>query len=98
MDAHNGFVRLQEVFVAESLPDELTKNFELDNALEVDGTSFTWDAPPPEPEGAKGKGKENDNKTKKAKDPKKDKKDKKKSETDADATITPTSGSVPGPS
>ena len=97
MDAHNGFVRLQEVFVAESLPDELTKNFELGNAFEVDGTSFTWDVPPPEPESAKGKGKEND-KNKNKKDPKKDKKDKKKSETDADATTTPTSGSVPGSS
>ena len=97
MDAHNAFVRLQEVFEAESLPDEQTKNFKLDNALEVDGASFTWDAPPPEPEGAKGKGKGKD-KNKKAKDSKKDKKGKKKSETDADATVTPTSGSVPGSS
>jgi ABC-type multidrug transport system fused ATPase/permease subunit len=96
VDAHNAFVRLQEVFEAESLPDEQTKNFELDNALEVDGASFTWDAPPPEPEGAKDKGKGKD-KNKKAKDPKKDK-GKKKSETDADATITPASGSVPGSS
>jgi ABC-type multidrug transport system fused ATPase/permease subunit len=94
VDAHNAFVRLQEVFEAESLPDEQTKNFEFDNALEVDGASFTWDAPPPEPEGAKGKGKGKD-KNKKAKDPKKDKKGKKKSETDADATVTPASGSVP---
>jgi hypothetical protein len=88
VDAHNAFVRLQEVFEAESLPDEQTKNFELDNALEVDGASFTWYAPPPEPDGAKGKGKGKD-KNKKAKDPKKDKKGKKKSETDAEATVTP---------
>ena len=97
MDAHNAFVRLQEVFEAESLPDEQTKNFKLDNALEVDDASFTWDAPPPEPEGAKGKGKGKD-KNKKAKESKMDKKGKKKSETDADATVTPASGSVPGSS
>jgi hypothetical protein len=95
VDAHNGFVRLQEVFEAESLPDEQTKNFEHDNALEVDGASFTWDAPPPELEGAKGKGKETD-KSKKAKDPKKDKRSKNKFETDADVTVTSASGSVPG--
>ena len=97
MDAHNGFVRLQEVFVAESLPDELTKNFELGNVLDVDGASLAWNAPPPEPEGAKDKGKGKD-KNKKAKEQKKDKKGKKKSETDADATITPASSSVPGSS
>jgi ABC-type multidrug transport system fused ATPase/permease subunit len=97
VDAHNAFVRLQEVFEAGSLPDDQPKNFELDNALEVDGASFTWDAPPLEPEGAKGKGKGKD-RHKKAKDPKKDKKGKKKSEMDANATATPASASVPGSS
>jgi hypothetical protein len=87
VDAHNTFGRLQEVLEAESLPDEQTKNFELDNTLEVGGASFTWYSPPPEPDGVKDKGKGKD-KNKKAKDPKKDKKGKKKSETDAEATVT----------
>jgi ABC-type multidrug transport system fused ATPase/permease subunit len=96
VDAHNDFVHLQEVFEVESLPDGQTKNFELNNALEVDGASFTWDAPP-EPDDGKGKGKGKD-KNKKAKEQKKDKKGRKRSETDADATVTPASGSVPGSS
>ena len=57
MDAKNAFSRIQEVFEAESLPDEQVEDIELKNALEVDDASFTWDAPPPEPGSGKGKGK-----------------------------------------
>ena len=104
MDAYNALARIQEVFEAESLPTEQVKHVELDNALELDGASFSWDAPPPEPEGGKGKGKGKDKgkdkgkgkgKGKEAKDPKKGKQGKKPG---TDATVTPTSGSVPGSS
>ena len=54
-DAYNAFGRIQEVFEAESLTDEQVKDTELENALELDGASFTWDTPPPEPDGGKGK-------------------------------------------
>ena len=97
VDAHNAFSRIQEVFEAESLPDKQIKNAELENALELDDASFTWDAPPPEPEGGKGKAKGKD-KGKAAKDSKKGKKDKKKPETGTQTTVTPTSASVPGSS
>ena len=56
-DAYNALSRIQELFEAESLPDEQTKYAELDNALELVDASFIWDAPPPEPEGGGGKGK-----------------------------------------
>jgi len=85
---------MQEVFEAESLPDEQVKHAELDNAVELDDASFTWDAPPPEPENGKGKGKGKD----KGKDQKKDKKGKRKSGAGTDVTPTPTPDSVPGSS
>jgi len=88
VDAYNAFGRLQEVFEAESLTDEQVKDVNLENALELDGASFTWDAPPPEPEGRKGKG---------VKDLKKDKKGK-KPEIRLPVTVAPASGSVPGSS
>ena len=97
MDAHNALGRMQEIFEAESLPDEQVKHAELDNAIELDDASFTWDAPPPEPENGKGKGKGKD-KGKEGKDRKKDKKGKRKSELPTDATPTPTANSVPGSS
>jgi len=92
VDAYSAFCRIQEVFEAESLPEEQIKNVELKNALELDGASFTWDAPPPEPEGGKGKGK-----GKGARNPK-DKKGKEKPEPGTDVTATSASGSVPGSS
>lgn len=94
MDAYNAFGRIQEVFEAESMPEEQTRDAGLKNALELDGASFTWDAPPPEPEGGKGKGK---GKGKAAKDQKKSKNGK-KPETAVRATDSPASGSVPGSS
>ena len=99
MDAYNALSRIQEVFEAESLPDEQIRHSDLKNALELDDASFTWDAPPPEPAGGedKGKGKGKD-KGKETKDQKKDKKGKKKPETGTGATATPTSGSIPGSS
>ena len=100
VDAHNAFARIQEVFEAESLPDEHLGHSDLENALELDDASFTWDAPPPEPEGGKGKGKgKGKDKRKKAKDSKRDKKSKKRPESrGTDASATPASGSVPGSS
>lgn len=89
---------MQEVFEAESLPDDQIRDADLKNALELDEASFSWDAPPPEPEGGKGKGNGKD-KGKKAKDQKKDKKGKKRpGSRGTDATVTPPSGSVPGSS
>ena len=90
MDAYNAFGRIQQVFEAESLPDEQVRDIEIKNALELDDASFTWDAPPPEPEGGKGKGKD---KSKAAKELKKDKNGKRKS-----GTIATTPDSVPGSS
>ena len=59
MDALSALGRIQEVFEAESLPDEQIEHAELDNAVELDGASFTWDALPPEPKhGKSGNGKE----------------------------------------
>ena len=98
VDAYNALGRIQEVFEAESLPDEQVKFAELENALELDEASFTWDAPPPEPEDGKSKGKGKGKEAKEAKDAKKDKKGKKKPETSAAATATPTSDTVPGSS
>jgi ABC-type multidrug transport system fused ATPase/permease subunit len=95
VDAHNAFGRIQEVFEAESLPDEQVKNIDLKNALELDDASFTWDAPPPEPEGKKGKGK---GKGKATNDPKKDKNGKRRSGTATPATLATPSGSLPGSS
>ena len=100
MDAHNALGRIQVLFEAESLPSEQVKHADLDNAVELEDASFTWDAPPPEPENGKGKGKGKD-KGKAGKDQKKDKKDKKgkkKSGAGTDATPTPASSSVPGSS
>lgn len=56
MGAYNSFNRIQGVFEAESLPDELVKDSNLRNALELDNVSFSWDAPPLEPEGGEGRG------------------------------------------
>ena len=56
-DAYNALDRIQELFEAESLPGEQVKHVKLDNALELNDASFTWDAPPPEPEGGGGKDK-----------------------------------------
>jgi len=99
VDAYSAFGRIQEVFEAESLPGEQTRDAELENALELDNASFSWDAPPPDPAGGKDKGKgKGKGGGKEAKDPKKDKKDKKKPKTGTDATTTPTSGSVPSSS
>lgn len=79
------------MFEAESLPDDQIGDDELEGAIELDGVSFTWDAPPPEPVGKKDKGKD---KGKAAKD----KKGKKKHRPDTPTTASPTSGSVPGSS
>ena len=97
MDAYNALGRMQEIFEAESLPDEQVKHAELDNAVELDDASFTWDAPPPEPDNGKGKGKGKD-KGKEGKDKKKDKKGKRKSGAGTDTSPTPTPSSVPGSS
>jgi ATPase subunit of ABC transporter with duplicated ATPase domains len=79
------------VFEAESLPDEQIRDAGLGYALELEGVSFSWDAPPPEPEGKKGKGKKD------AKDKKKEKKSKRRPDSrGTDATIGP--DSVPGSS
>ena len=93
MDAYNALGRMQEIFEAESLPDEQIKHVELDNAVELDDASFTWDAPPPEPENGKGKGK-----GKEGKGQKKDKKGKRKSGAGTDVTPAPTPSSAPGSS
>jgi ABC-type multidrug transport system fused ATPase/permease subunit len=88
VDAHSAFGRIQEVFEAESLTDEQVRDPRLENGLELDDASFTWDSPPPEPEGGK---------VKRAKDPKKDKNDK-KPEISTPRTVSPASGSLPGSS
>ena len=80
---------MQEVFEAESLPDEQVKHAVLDNALELDDASFTWDALPPEPENRGGKGNDGEGR-------KKEKAGKRKCEAPTDPTPTP--GSVPGSS
>ena len=56
VDAYNAFGRIQEVFEAEDLGDQQVKEDGLENAIELDDASFSWDAPP-EPEGGKGKAK-----------------------------------------
>jgi len=88
LDAYNAFGRIQEVFEAESLIDEQVKDAGLENALELDNASFTWDAPPPEPDGGKGK---------EVGDLKRDKNDK-KPEVSTSVAISPAPGSVPGSS
>ena len=95
MDAYNAFGCIQEVFEAESLSDKQIREAELETALDLDDTAFSWGVPPPEPEG--GKGKSNGGcEGKKAKDPKKDKKGKKRPEScGTDATV---SSSLPGSS
>lgn len=55
MDAYNAFDRIQEVFEAESLPDELVRDDSLRNALELDNVSFSWNTPPLGPEGEGGR-------------------------------------------
>ena len=101
MDAYNAFGRIQEVFEAESLPDEQIRDADLGNALELNDASFSWDAPPPDLESGKGKAK-GKGKGKEAKDKKKEKKEKKsKRRPDSrgtDATVSPASDSVPGSS
>lgn len=83
------------MFEAESLPENHLGSDDLENAVELDDVSFTWDAPPPEPEGKKDKGK---GKGKSTKDSKKDKKGKEKHRPDTPTTATPTSASAPGSS
>lgn len=88
------------MFEAESLPDEQIRDPGLENALELNDASFSWDAPPPEPESVKGNGK---GKGKKSKDAKKDKKDKKNKRpesrgTEASVSVSLATGSVPGSS
>ena len=85
------------MFEAESLPDEQVKHAELDNAVELDATSFTWDAPPPEPDNRKGKGVDT-TKGKEGEEPKKEKKGKREYEAPTDATPTLEPGSVPSSS
>ena len=36
------------------MPDEQVSHSELDNVLELDDASFTWDAPPPVPKNGEG--------------------------------------------
>lgn len=98
VDAYNAFGRIQEVFEAESLPDEQIRDRSLGSAIELDGASFSWDAPPPEPEGGKdkGKGKGKGNAVKEAK--KGRKKSKRPESHGTDATLSPVSGSTPGSS
>jgi ABC-type multidrug transport system fused ATPase/permease subunit len=94
VDAYNAFRRIQEVFEAESLPDEQVRDPDLENALELDDASFSWDAPPPEPEGGKGKGKGKE-KDKEAKEAKKSKKNKKRPESrGTDVTLASASSSA----
>ena len=88
MDAHNAFSRIQEVFEAESLTDERVKDSGLENGLELDNASFTWDVLPPEPDGGKGK---------EVRDPKEDKNNK-KPEVSTSVAISLTPSSVPGSS
>ena len=57
VDAYNAFGRIQEVFEAEDLGDQQVREDGLENAIELDDSSFSWDAPPPEPESGKGKAK-----------------------------------------
>ena len=83
---------------AESLPDDHLGSDDLENAIELDDASFTWDAPPPEPEGKKDKGKDKGKATKDSKKDKKDKKGKTKHRPDTPTTASPTSASVPGSS
>jgi ABC-type multidrug transport system fused ATPase/permease subunit len=99
VDAYNAFGRLQEVFEAESLPDEQIRDAGLENALELDDASFSWDAPPPEPED--GKGKKGNGKGKKSKDAKKEKKEKGKKRPESrgtGASVSLAPDSVPGSS
>ena len=42
----------------EDLPDQQVKEDDLENSVELDAASFSWDTPPLEPEDGKGKGKE----------------------------------------
>ena len=95
MDAYSALGRMQEVFEAESLPDEQVKHAELNNALELDDASFVWDAPPPEPENGEGKGMDT-GKGKEGGRRKKEKAGKKKLEASTD--LTPPPGSDPGSS
>jgi len=88
VDAYNAFGRIQEVFEAESLTDEQVKDAGLENALELDNASFTWDAPPPEPDGGKGKEVEDLRKDKNCK----------KFEVSTSVTVSLAPGSTPGSS
>lgn len=57
-DAAQAISRLNDVFEAELLETTRTIDPSIENALEVKGASFTWDAPPPDEEESKrGKGK-----------------------------------------
>ena len=54
-DARNAIGRLQVVFEAELVTEELIIDESLKNAIESSHAAFTWDAAPPEPESAKKK-------------------------------------------
>ena len=69
---------------AEDLPDQQVKEGDLENSVELDAASFSWDTPPLEPEDGKGMDKE---KTKG-----KGKNGKKKPASGTSATPTPVSG------
>ncbi|EIW84207.1 ABC transporter [Coniophora puteana RWD-64-598 SS2] len=56
-DAATACERLYDVFVAETMDEDLIENHDLDVALRVKGADFTWDSPPPRPEDPKKKGK-----------------------------------------
>jgi len=97
VDAYNALCRMQEVFEAESLPDEQIEHADLDNAVELDDASFAWDAPPPEPK--YGEGKSNGKaRGKEGKEPKKEKKGKRKCEVPTIVTPTSVPGTAPGSS
>ena len=97
MDAYNALCRMQEVFEAESLPDEKIEHADLENAVELDGASFAWDAPPPEPKLGKGEGK-GKARDKERKGPKKEKKGERKSEAPTNMISTSMPGTAPGSS
>ncbi|KAL0576170.1 hypothetical protein V5O48_005811 [Marasmius crinis-equi] len=46
-DAYNAFSRVQEVFLAELMAENIKIDPELDVAVSVKNAHFTWDAPPP---------------------------------------------------
>ena len=76
------------MFEAESLPDDQVRDGNLGNAIELDGASFSWDAPPPEAEGKGGERKgEGKGKRGEAKGPKKGKRGKRPESRGTEATV-----------